>query len=231
VEFRFRASASRNPPDDVLPMLWTFANPATGEGLQTSRDDLLRVPASIHFPAGLISENGELVVQARNIDAGNPDAAFQTNVMIVAEDVYLLYSVGGYTWNFARGMTLVLCMELFLAAMAIFAASFLSFPAACLVSLCLFILAAGTSFISQSTEIGPEPDIWVYVGHYAWSVVKYVVPDLSQANPSGALVDGLLIEWTTVLRLAGTFVLGASGLALGLACLIFSRRELARVIA
>jgi hypothetical protein len=58
-----------------------------------------------------------------------------------------------------------------------------------------------------------------------------LLPDLALVDPGGALVGGLLIPWSHVLRTAALFLIVWSGIPLLLAAVIFTHRELARVVA
>jgi hypothetical protein len=60
-------------------------------------------------------------------------------------------------------------------------------------------------------------------------VVQVLMPNLNQTSPANSLVDGLYLSWSAVgmAALLGLAVRATFYLALG--CLIFHRRELARV--
>jgi len=133
--------------------------------------------------------------------------------------------------NFIRGMILVFCLQVFLASLAILAASWVSFPVACLSCFVLFLVGLMASFIRQSITLGTKSQSWDYVSHYAARGALWLLPDFGAASPAGALVDGLLIPWQRVFVTAGAIVGLQSAAAVVLACVLFRGRELARVIA
>ncbi len=245
IQFRFRADVAEGPPDEKLYCRLVFETPEpkkADSGLRRMRAHsasepydvtmLVDVPKTVTLPARLISDDGELGVRFSNHTT--------MPVEIDHREMVVLYLVGGFAFNFVRGLLLVLCLQMFLAAFAVLAGSWLSFPVAALACFVFFVIGMMASFITESTELGPKSDASIYLGHYAAAAVLTVLPDFQAANPAGALVDGTLIPWWGGVSVSKVNVSVSniffwsvlkSGVALGIACLVFTFRELARVTA
>jgi hypothetical protein len=59
--------------------------------------------------------------------------------------------------------------------------------------------------------------------------VSFLLPDFAETWPSDRLVDGLHIGWSSLGQTAAVVAGVRTLIYLGLGCLIFHRRELARV--
>jgi hypothetical protein len=115
-----------------------------------------------------------------------------------------------------------------LAALAVFAGSFLSFPVAILLCLAVFTMASMSGFIFESFEY-----LSAGVGNlYYYSIKPLVgfIPQFDRFSVSKFLVPGRLLSWSLLAELGfTTLCLKALPLAL-LSLLIFSYREIAKVI-
>jgi len=142
----------------------------------------------------------------------------------------VLYRVGDFTPNFLRGLALVSLQLMFLAAVGLTAGTFLSFPVACLVALTVLPFGMAQGFIqgavTTSTNVG---SVLQYPGGAAIYVLRLLMPDFGVTSAGSFLVNGSLISWTH-LGVAAVQTIAVRGLLLlGAACVIFHRRELARV--
>ena len=229
IQFRFRIDAARPPEDKILQGYWELVNPTSGYlytyPVHSYRSAAIPVASwvTLTVPADVISEKGEMAAGYRNLSP--------MPVTVAADELAVLYPVGGFTMNFVRGLILVLALQVSLAALAVLAASWLSFPVACLGCFVLYMVGLMSSFITQSIKLDAKSDVWDYISYFASRGALFVLPDFNAASPAGDLVDGLLIPWQKVLVTVGVFIGVQSAAALLLACLLFRRRELARVIA
>lgn len=199
----------------------------------------------------IVSSDGELVVFYTNF----PDPSWNTAVKLKTEEVAILYRVGSFEGNLVRATILMLLRLMFLAAVGVLLGAFLSFPVACLV--CLIILGMGTasSFIQDATRIpgytGAEPTAWNYFSHGLAQLVFLFLPTFSQSDPAESIIGGTIIPVRDMVReslvmfqrpgadssklwkrLGFEIQTGAgfrTWLCLALGCLVFWRRELARV--
>lgn len=231
VQLTFKISPVRSVPDDMLPSRWTLINPKTGEQRMSNRTgDLANVLTTMTIPASMISDDGQLDVMFENVNPVDALKTHRVHVTIVSKDVSVLYPVGTFTPNFVRALILLFCAQAFLAAMGLVAGSFLSFPVACLACFGLLIIGMGSSFVLDSTAVYND-GIWTFLGHYSSRGVLIFLPDFVNASPTKAMVDGLEISWWRVLGTVGTFIFIQSTVALVLASVIFTKRELAQVTA
>lgn len=232
MQLSVRVKPSGPLPDDTLHAIWIVGNPETGENLPMTRSDLASARITLPVPAGLISDSGRLFVGFRNarylgdgLAEPNP-----VSVTILADDVRLLYPVGRFWPNLVRGMLLLLGFQVFLVALGVLASSFLSFPVSVLACSVLFTAGLAATFLSDAATRVPQPDVVLLAGYYLSSALLFIVPNFSAANPSTSLVDGLLISWTTVATVLVRLVIVQAGLSMLIGSLIYTRREMARVI-
>lgn len=228
VQFSLLIAPSTPPPDAKLNLVCRFENPTDKELFFWGGEIASKVKTVISLPAKCIGSDGRLTVYLQNMDPRDPGKTFPTSITILAGDVSILYPVSGFTANFFRGILGIFFTQVFLASLAMVAASFLSFPVAALLCFGMTIIGMGASFIQASTSVA---GFWATLGHYASVAVLFLMPNFATASPTDALVGGVAIPWTRVLVIFVTFVLIQSSLTLGLACLIFRRRELAQMTA
>jgi hypothetical protein len=235
LQLSFKANASTKPPDGTLYALWQVGQPGRLKR-EAFRKDQFQMKATMTLPADVVDPNGETVVRMRNLR--NPRTGFAPSVLILREDISLLYRVGAFEPNLVRGMLLTLVQVMYVAALGVLAGSAFSFPVGVL--MCFFLLPFGMAreWISQSvtTPAGTEFDSWYTVfGRQIYRVMSILLPDLETASAAGPLTDGMAIAW----GLGGIDQIGVLSSAaptavriavcLGLAFLVFHKRELARV--
>jgi hypothetical protein len=134
--------------------------------------------------------------------------------------------------NFLR-VAMVLWIKLaFLAMLAITAATFLSFPVACLVAFSAFLVAEGAGFLTtaleyyEATGVGNQVTYWKIPVRAVGLVVAGMFKTYAELRPTTKLVDGRLLAWASVAWGAGVLAIWSAFLY-GLATVIFRRRELA----
>jgi hypothetical protein len=154
-----------------------------------------------------------------------------TSLEVLMRDVSLLYNVGTFENNFLRASLLMLCQLAYLAAVAVLAGSIVSFPVACLMCFVLgpFSLARAFLVNAVSIDIGGNVDIITWLAHHIFKPFYVLLPDFARTMPGDRLIDGMDISWAFVGQTALADVVIRAGAAMLLACLIFRRRELARV--
>ncbi|MCD4825349.1 MAG: hypothetical protein K8S55_12200 [Phycisphaerae bacterium] len=193
-------------------------------------------PTTMTVPAAGAVVDGKLQVVYRNIPApptGPSSMVFMPpSVRISSADVSVLYRVGGFEANYIRSVLLVFCQLVFLAALGVFFGSFLSFPVATMA--CMVLLGGGLIFNWLSEAVGwygqgGEFDFSGFVGNIVLTIIKVLMPNLSETSPADKLVDGIYISWASI-GWASAWAVGARAtLYLGLGCWIFHKRELAHV--
>jgi ABC-type transport system involved in multi-copper enzyme maturation permease subunit len=233
ITLTYRVDAAGDRPD-VTYKVWFFLS----DGTPIRREIGLGINHTVSLNPQFIDEDGVLRIQMINgelindprfgsIVRGNP-----TSISIPPSELEISYRDGHYGWNFAR-ITVVLWIKLaFLAAIAVWGASFLSFPVACLVAIGVFLMAESTGFMSEALGLYGIKDadqnvqihrVISYGIAHAVNVTFSVYNDL---RPTQRLVDGRVLTWGTLGAGLGTMALIA-GAFLGMATVAMRRRELA----
>ena len=165
--------------------------------------------------------------------------ANNTALLFPLEDgVEVLYRQGSFALNFARGLGIILCWMMLLAALGLAAASFLSFPVAAFVSLAILSLALSSGTIANVVEEGTLMGFneeTSKMGHSSLDVVaipvyRAVLNLINLAkdfSPIDALSTGRSVSWTELGRAFAQIVLLLGGTIGAAGIIIFNRRELA----
>ncbi len=198
---------------------WDFKTPIWPE----DRADPVRTFREIEVPARVIAADGYLAVGFLNVPYNN------TTVIFPLEDgLEILYKADTFTGNFIRGALLILFRLIFLACLGLLAASFLSFPVAILFCLVIFFTGTVSGFILESFE---------QLSAGAWQIYSYTIgalvrllPQFDKYNPTTFLVPGRLIAWSFLGHVLLFMVCIKASLLLVLALIVFSFRELARIV-
>jgi hypothetical protein len=241
IQVIFKASPGGDVPEgESLHSRWEIHAPPPkdpskemGPGaIVPRRTDAANLPATITVPASVVDSGGVTEVTYLNLPSNRilpgKKYPFATSVTINPEDISVLYRVGGFEGNFLRGMTFILVELAFIAALSIFAGSFLGFAVASLTVFVLLPFSFLRAFLADAQTQMP-PDFIGYIVRAIMSVMTLLLPDLERFSPTSNLVSGLAIPWDHGTLGAMTFALTGIGLVLAFACLIFHKRELARV--
>jgi hypothetical protein len=231
---RYRVEAGDNAPDQLYKITFMI-----GGVFETPQEVTLGPTHTLNLLPTAINDDGRLEVAVYNgAVMPQPDGtpAIMPNAGTInfpTGGLEISYAAGSYYMNFLR-VALVLWIKLaFLAMLAITAATFLSFPVACLVAFSIFLMAEGTGFLSQALEYydaagpgGRDIEYWKVPVRAIGLVVTWMFKTYSDLRPTTRLVDGRLLAWTSVGW--GLAVLACwSGALYAIATLIFRRRELA----
>lgn len=219
---RYKINAGSNVPTE----LYTITFLAQGREYST-RQVALKNAQLLSIPVDRIDPDGVLRLGVYSDPANIKAFTFPPDGLEV------LYPITGYESNFLR-VFLVMWLKLgFLAAVAVGASTFLSFPVACLVSLCVLFAAESAGFLNQSlADYYFSKDRDGNVNWFAVVIRAIAVPVgwafelYSELRPTEKLVDGRLISWFNLLK--AMVVVGLwSVLAWGIGWLVFRQRELA----
>jgi len=228
---RFKYDVAVNPQDLSIYSKWVVGDVRPlrlGTPIETplyslERKDLIRTFREFAVPADAVAGDGYLALAFLN------DPLNDTVVIFPLEDgLELLYKADTFTANFIRAALLIFVRLVFLAALAVFAGSFLSFPVAILLCLSVFTMANMSGFIGESYQgVGAQPG-----GLYSYCLKPLIMllPEFDQVSPSKFLVPARLLSWSLLAWLGFTTVcLKALPLAI-MSLLIFTCREIAKVI-
>lgn len=234
ITMRYRIDSAGNPPGVIYRLTFNFGgltHPPQGVSLGPSHT-LTLYPSVIDDDGGVTLSvyNGAVVPVDQDGNFGefpNP-----TTITFPPGGLQLSYSAGSYQMNFLRVATVLWLKIGFLAILGITAATFLSFPVACLVAFAVFIAAEGAGFLANSVEFYDALDHDGNVVYWKIPVramglgISAAFKTYSELRPTTRLVDGRLLSWGSVAWGMGVLAVWA-GVLFTLAVAIFRRRELA----
>ncbi|MCC6425262.1 MAG: ABC transporter permease [Phycisphaerales bacterium] len=226
--FRYQVDAGSNRPDELyrIGLSISGSNPVV-------KEVALGVTQTVPLLPSAVLDDGIVVVDILNgdpyTDRNNPETI---SFPQTANGLEISYSSGSYRWNYLRVMGVMWLKLSFLAMLAVWAGTFLSFPVACLVSFGTFITAEGASFLRKALEYYNTVDEQGNVSVFAVVVraisvaVANVFKLYSDLKPTEKLVEGLRLPWSDVA--VGAMVLaGATFILYALAVYTLKKRELA----
>jgi len=186
----------------------------------------LKITQITRIPAAALTSEGTIDLTVYNFPS-NPQT-----FIFSSDGLELLYPAGGYELNFTRVNAVLLIKLGFIAAVAIACATFLSFPVAVVVTLCVFFATESAgylqealgSFATTTPEGNPLP--FNMLAQAVSTVVVWLFGIYTTLSPVESLSDGRLISWADLGRSIGligfwTLVMLAFGV------LMFKKRELA----
>jgi hypothetical protein len=228
---RFKYDVAVNPQDLSIYSRWVIGDIRQyrlGAKVETpiygaDRKDLIRAFREFEVPADAVASDGYLGLEFINVPLND------TVVIFPLEDgLELLYKADTFTANFGRAILLIFARLIFLAALAVFAGSFLSFPVAILLCLSVFTMANMSGYIGESYHVVGSQPSGVY--SYFLKPLSVFLPEFDQISPSKFLVPAQLFGWSSLGWLSFTTV-GLKALPLAImSLLIFTYREIAKVI-
>jgi hypothetical protein len=227
---KFKYDVSVNPPDLKVTGNWLvgdlrqYAMEAEVPFYASERRDLIRTFYELKVPADAVADDGYLGVAFYN------DPAINNTVVIFPPDdgLEILFKSDTFTANFIRGVLLILFRLIFLACLGILSSTFLSFPVALLLCLVLFSACSISGFVMESFDTLTESLDKVY--YYTIKPFVHLLPEFDKYHPSKYLVPGLLLSWPLLAKIGGMMI-GIRSLVLMLAAIIiFSFKEIAKVV-
>ena len=227
VAMRYKINAGDNAPTSTYRV--TFWFPRSGPKVVTTN---LAQAMTMPLLAREIDDNGILRVTVYNGDVERRQANPETMSFAVGDGLQVSYPVTTFAPNFLRA-TLVLWFKLvFLSAIAVTAATFLSFPVASLVSFGTFMIAESSGFLAKaldnfSTTDDQQNTIWfnLLASKVSEGVVS-VFQAYSRIDPIASVVEGKYISWSSTAE-GGLLLLAISCALWAVASAIFRKRELA----
>ncbi len=228
---RFKYDVSVNPPDLHVYSSWLIGDVRqfeSGIEIETpiytfDRKDLIRTFHEIEVPADAVAQDGYLAVGFFNVPLNDTVVIFPLNV-----GLEVLYKADTFTANFLRAVCLILLRLIFLACLGILASTFLSFPVAVLLSLCVFFTATISGFLVESFDFLSENLSALY--SYTLRPVITLLPQFDKFDPAKFLVPARLLSWSLLAKVTGLMICIKASLLLLLALLVFSFREIAKII-
>jgi hypothetical protein len=228
---RFKYDVSVNPPDLQVFGKWFAGDDRQlkyGTKVQTpiytsDRKDLIRTFHEIEVPADSVAEDGYLAVGFFNVPLNN------TVVIFPPEDgLEVLYKADTFTANFLKAVLLILFRLIFLACLGILASTFLSFPVAILFCLAIFFTGTISGFCLESFDYLSRNLSSVY--SYTVRPIVQLLPQFDKFSPAKFLVPARLLSWSLLAKVVFSLICIKAVLLWLAALLIFSYKEIAKVI-
>lgn len=228
---RFKYDVSVTPPDEQVYGDWRIGDlrqirdgtPINTPIGRSARKDPVRKFREIEVPAVVVAKDGYLAVGYFNPPRN------ETVVIFPPEDgLEVLYKADTFAGNFIRAALLILSRLVFLACLGALAASFLSFPVAILFCLVIFVTGTASGFVIESFDYMGENISRIY--SYTLKAMIQLLPQFDKYNPTKFLVPARLLTWGFLGRVAFFMVAVKASVLLILALIIFSFRELAKVV-
>ncbi|MCA9255322.1 MAG: ABC transporter permease subunit, partial [Phycisphaerales bacterium] len=185
----------------------------------------------IELPIDCVSPDGTIQISMRNEDPRNVALGFD-----ITKNLEVMYLVGSFESNLFHACLALLIPIACLASFGVFASTFLTFPVAALILVCLYVISSSMGFVAESLAVTTEyydpteiqgMDLRIrqtMVSTMGWALA------IGDINPVGDLIEGRAIGWPRLFDGFWRFVLIKGGAAMFIGVLIFRRRELAAVI-
>ncbi len=228
---RFKFDVSTNPPPPLIYARWQIGDLRQiqyGTELKTpiyteDRTDPVTTFREIEVPANAVADDGYLAIRFFNIPVNG------TVVLFPLEDgLEVLYKADSFTANFIRAIILILCRLIFLACLGALAGSFLSFPVAILLCLVVFLIGTASGFVLESFgELGRNVGV---IYSYTIGALVRLLPRFDKYNPTQFLVPARLMSWGFVAHVILVMVCIKAFILLILSLIVFSFRELAKIV-
>ncbi|MHC4643037.1 MAG: ABC transporter permease [Planctomycetota bacterium] len=221
---RYKYDASINPSDLQIYGQWDVGDsrqypPAYGTFM---RKDPIRTFRELRVPASFIAEDGYLAISFLNLPLND------TTVIFPPDGLEVLYKADTFTANFIRAVILMWLRLIFLASLGLLTSTFLSFPVAILLSLCILFTATFSGFCLESFDYLGENLTWIY--SYTARPMILLLPQFDKFNPTKFLISAKLLGWPLLAEAAGLMICVKAFLLLLLTLLIFKFREIAKII-
>ncbi len=224
---RFKIHSGENMPDVQLPVtIWLPGNviiPQTAVLVQTQ---------NAIIPAGFVSDHK---VVLRIVNGNLQTGEYRDSTITIPWDgLELMYKVDTFEWNYLRAMLILWLKLAFLAMLGIAAATFASFPVACLLAFTVFFGAESAPFLASSLEyfdrVNPVTQERYYVNTAVYEIasgVQWLLRQYGTVRPTQSLIEGRHVSWELVLHTFAWITVLWSGLAAAVGWLVFRSRQLA----
>lgn len=242
LQIRYKADVSRYPPDEIFRASWHFGNPLKDTPVY---DVAIRHAVgryhTVRFPVEAVAKDKTLTVRFVNVNPFDEEPIFRNVIDFRASDeVEVLFQVGSFEGNLFRLIVINFCKLIFLAAVAILATTIFSFPVASLVSFTVYVLAGVRVFLAEALDFASHDAATMFTSFQEFAVrsiglvyygASWLVPDFGKFDAVETFVNGRNVSLVWVLQAITELSLLRTLLILGLAMLLFHRREVAEVSA
>lgn len=231
---RVKFFANEKSPTGNYAAVWDVGPLDSPDRQRTERLMAAETFYEIELPPNLLDAEGRLHLEFINLN--------ETAILFPLEDgLEILYREGGFTLNYLRGVTILLCWLAALAALGLAAASYLAFPVAAFVSLSLLVVVFSTGTmntiieqggirpVNHDTGIIDVPNLLDHLTVLFFASLRGFIDLARGFSPVEALSTGRSVTWGTLLQALFQIVVLIGGLLAALGITIFTKRELAVV--
>ncbi len=240
VQIRYKTVVSQYAPDEMFRAFWRIGNPAKGTPLyEAPTRHVIDRYHVVRVPANAVAEDHTLTVRFYHETPYEGEPQYRNVIEFrKANEVEVLFVVGSFEWNIARLLVLMMCKLMFLAGVAVLMTAVFSFPVACLASFTVYVLAGARSFLEDALDMSSDDTASMFSSVHEFLVqsvthlfhmMNWLVPNFGYYDAVETLVNGRNVSLVWVLQGIGELVLLKTAVILGLASLLFYRREVAEV--
>lgn len=217
--------------EDKVWCAWLIGDPKSATVIAIPPPLQARTFQEIELPIDCVSPDGSIQVALRNEDPRNTSLSFD-----LTKNLEVMYVVGSFETNIVQTCLALLVPITCLASFGVFASTFLTFPVAALILVCLYVISSSMGFVAESlavtTDYYDPTEVQGWDFHIRRATVDAMgwVLAIGDSNPVGDLIEGRSIGWPRLFDAFWRFVLIKGGLTMFFGVLVFRRRELAAVI-
>lgn len=240
IQLRYKAEVSQYPPDEIFRAVWQFGDPFKGTPVYNIKvRHMVGRYHTIRVPADAVAVDHTLKVKFANANLFPDEPTYPNVIEFRASDpVEILFTVGSFEGNLFRLLVIMYCKLIFLAAVSVLAVTVFSFPVACLVSFTIYVLAGMRGFLVDALDMASADNVSMFTSVkefivqsiiMVFNAIYWVIPDFSRFDAVEDFVNGRNVSLVWVLQAVTELALLKTLIVLGLAILLFHRRELAEV--
>lgn len=185
------------------------------------------------IPAGAVADDGSLKITIIN---GNWDTrlAGPMTFTFPPDGLELMYKVSSFESNYFRAMLIVWIKLGFLAMLGIAAATFASFPVACLLAFAIFFGAETGPYLAEALEYYETSDVATEKVYYHKILIKTIAQGVNMTlnaygdiRPTKNLIEGRLVSWGSVFKTFLNITVVWTGLTCLVGWFVFRSRQVA----
>lgn len=240
VQLRYKTEVTGYPPDEIFRAYWEFGDPYKSVPVyRTSTRHVVGRYHTIRIPTNAIADDNTLQVRFFNENTFDGERQWGNVIEFRRSDpLEILFTVGAFEWNLVRLLSLMMFKLMFLGAAALLGTTVFSFPVACLASFTVYVLAGMRSFISESMNLQSTgfANMFDSVSSFLtqsfahiYNMLHWIIPDFGRYDAVEQFVSGRNVGLAWILQGFGDLVVIKTVIVLGLAMLLFQRREVAEV--
>jgi len=225
---RFKINSGENMPDVQLPITILL-----GGSVMIPQTAVLVQTQTALIPAGFVDDENRVRLAIFNGDWQTGEA-YPATITIPWDGLELMYKVDTFEWNYFRSMLIIWLKLGFLAMLGIAAATFASFPVACLLAFTIFFGAESAPFLAASLEnfdkVDPVTKERFYINTVVYEIasgMQWLLRQYGSVRPTQSLIEGRHVSWTLVSQTFVWISLLWTGLTALVGWLVYRNRQLA----